>query len=281
MVVNLPICGQAEVSFQVGEYVGVHKVLVVKEMIQECLLGTDFLEKGHCVIDVKNKLLTIAGCIKPVHMLQRGECAFTCHVMVHESTVIPAFHQVQLPVNLELAQDKRVSNCIGLFEPKPEFPDKHGGLLVAHSVSPTHNGQTTVQLLNPTAVPVTLYGKETIGELSWLGKSNMVGLVEPSLDKKPAVQSEEAICKAIDEILKKVQGIMVRERKGLRALLKEHSDVISVGDGDLGRTSVLRHKIDTGNATPIHQTARRLPLSKRIGAKYDKGDAGSGYCGAS
>ena len=52
---NLPICGQAEVSFQVhGEYVGVHKVLVVKEMIQECLLGTDFLEKGHCVIDVKN-----------------------------------------------------------------------------------------------------------------------------------------------------------------------------------------------------------------------------------
>ena len=37
------------------------------------------------------------------------------------------------------------------------------------------------------AIPVTLYGKETIGELSWLRESNMVGLVEPSLDKKPAV----------------------------------------------------------------------------------------------
>ena len=34
---NLPICGQTEVSFQVGEYVGVHKVLVVKEMIQVSL----------------------------------------------------------------------------------------------------------------------------------------------------------------------------------------------------------------------------------------------------
>ena len=83
------------------EYVGVHKVRCFKEMIQECLLGTDFLEKGHCVIDVKNKLLTIAGCTKPVHMLL-GECDSTCHVMVHESTVIPAFHQVQLPVDLEL-----------------------------------------------------------------------------------------------------------------------------------------------------------------------------------
>ena len=257
---NLPICGQAEVSFQVGEYVGVHKVLVVREMIQERLLGTDFLEKGHCVIDVKNKLLTIAGCTKPVHLLL-GECAFTCHVMVHESTVIPAFHQVQLPVDLEL--EKRVPDCIGLFEPKPEFPDKHDGLLVAHSVSPTHSGKTTVQLLNPTAVPITLYGKETIGELSWLRESKVVGLVEPSLDKKPAVRSEEAICKAIEDIMKKVQGLTVSEREGLRALLKEHSDLISVGDGDLGRTSVLRHKINTGDVTPIHQTARRLPFHQR------------------
>ena len=66
------------------------------------------MEKGHCVTDVKNKLLTKAGCAKPVHMLQRGECAFTCHVMVFESTVIPAFHQVQLPVDLELAKEKSI-----------------------------------------------------------------------------------------------------------------------------------------------------------------------------
>ena len=196
---NIPICGQAEVSFQVGEYVGVHKVLVVKEMIQECLLGTDFLEKGDCVIDVKNKLLTIAGCTKPVHLFL-GECAFTYHVMVHESTVIPAFHQVQLPVDLELVQEKRVPDSIGFFEPKPEFPDKRGGLLLAHSVSPTRSGKTTVQLLNPTAVPVTLYGKEKIGELSGMRDMNMVGLVEPSLDRKPAVRSKdsEAIGKAIE-----------------------------------------------------------------------------------
>ena len=64
--------------------------------------------------------------------------------------------------------------------------------------------------------------------------------------KKPAVRSEEAICIAIENIMKKAQGLTVSEREGLRALLKEHLDVIFVGDGDLGRTSVLRHKIDTG-----------------------------------
>ena len=62
--------------------------------------------------------------------------------------------------------------------------------------------------------------------------------------------------------MKKVQDLTVSEREGLRALLKEHSDV---GDGYLGRTSysVLRHKIDTGDAAPIHQPARRLPFHQR------------------
>ena len=33
---------------KVGEHVGVHSVLVVKELTQECLLGTDFLETQLC-----------------------------------------------------------------------------------------------------------------------------------------------------------------------------------------------------------------------------------------
>ena len=48
----------------------------------------------------------------------------------------------------------------------------------------------------------------------------MVGLVEPSLDKKPAVRSEDAICKAIEEILKKVQGITVSEREGKKGSIE-------------------------------------------------------------
>ena len=101
---NLPICGQAEVSFQVGEYVGVHKVLVVKEMIQECLLGTDFLEKGDCVIDVKNKLLTIAGCTKPVRPIlllckhnKRRPCTFSwLHNTLIQHPLYHIMHQFYL-----------------------------------------------------------------------------------------------------------------------------------------------------------------------------------------
>ena len=48
----------------------------------------------------------------------------------------------------------------------------------------------------------------------------------------------------------------------LRKLLCEFSDVFSEGSPDLGRTSKVKHTTDTGDARPIRQPARRLPLSK-------------------
>eukprot|EP00731_Ephydatia_muelleri_P023225 Em0015g808a len=143
------------------------------------------------------------------------------------------------------------------------FAKDHGGVMVAHSVSPTYGGKTTIQLINPTPVPVTLYSQEKIGKLSFLQEADTVRLVEPSLDKKPKVRSEEAIRKTIDEMASKVQGLTGGEHTKFRSLLREFADVISVGDGDLGRTRVLRHKINTGDALPIHQQARRLPFHQR------------------
>ena len=61
--------------------------------------------------------------------------------------------------------------------------------MVAHSVSPTYGGKTTIQLINPTPVPVTLYSQEKIGKLSFLQEADTVRLVESSLDKKPTVRS--------------------------------------------------------------------------------------------
>eukprot|EP00731_Ephydatia_muelleri_P033154 Em0025g110a len=257
---SLVLSGQGDVLLKVGEHVGVHSVLVVKEMTQECLLGTDFLERHNCVIDLGQRTLTIAGHVTPVPLFS-GDCACTCHVLVKETVVIPAYHQVQLPV--DLASDEDFPGHVGLFEPKTDFAEDHGGVMVAHSVSPTYGGKTTIQLINPTPVPVTRYSQEKIGKLSFLQEADTVRLVEPSLDKKPKVRSEEAIRKTIDEMASKVQGLTVGEHTKFRSLLREFADVISVGDGDLGRTRVLRHKINTGDALPIHQQARRLPFHQR------------------
>ena len=40
-------------------------------------------------------------------------------------------------------------------------------------------------------------------------------------------------------------------------------DVFSAGPDDLGCTNLVKHHIDTGQARPIRQPPRRLPLTKR------------------
>ena len=123
---SLVLSGQGDVLLKVGEHVGVHSVLVVKEMTQECLLGTDFLERHNCVIDLGRRTLTIAGYVTPVPLFS-GDCASTCHVLVKETVVIPAYHQVQLPV--DLASDEDFPGHVGLFEPKTDFAEDHAVVL--------------------------------------------------------------------------------------------------------------------------------------------------------
>eukprot|EP00731_Ephydatia_muelleri_P033149 Em0025g105a len=133
---SLPLCGQAEVTLQVGSYSGVHKVLVVRDMTQQCLL---------------------------VCMLERKWAYF----------------------------------------------------LSCRKLKASGNGQP--------------------------------------------VAARNAIDKSIGVLLSDTEGLTTGERDLLQTL----GDVISVGDGDLGRTSVLRHKIDTGSALPIRQQSRRLPFHQR------------------
>eukprot|EP00731_Ephydatia_muelleri_P005922 Em0003g170a len=236
---SLPLCGQAEVT------------------LQQCLLGTDFLEQCHCVINMGTRTLTMAGVKQQVPLLG-GVRGIACHMAVQETTVIPPFHQVRLPVRLETDSDV-FKDGKGLFEPKPVFSDDHSGLLVAHSVSyVSSQGDTVIQLMNVTSTPISVYAGEKVGVLSELQEENSANTVKMSGNGQP-VAARNAIHKSIGVLLSDTEGLTTGEREKT-SLLQTLGVVISVGDGDLGRTSVLRHKIDTGS---IWQQSRRLPFHQR------------------
>ena len=43
----------------------------------------------------------------------------------------------------------------------------------------------------------------------------------------------------------------------------KHKDVFAKNKTDLGRTDIVKHKINTRTAVPVKQHPRRLPLSKK------------------
>ena len=56
------------------------------------------------------------------------------------------------------------------------------------------------------------------------------------------------------------------ETAALGSLLSKHADAFSRYKGDIGRCTLVEHRINTGNSNPIKQAQRRLPLLKREAA---------------
>ena len=67
----------------------------------------------------------------------------------------------------------------------------------------------------------------------------------------------------MERLVTEAEGLSHHERQGLSSLLKEFSDIFSRGNEDLGRTSLVYHKVNTGEANPIKQAPRRLPFHQR------------------
>lgn len=65
----------------------------------------------------------------------------------------------------------------------------------------------------------------------------------------------------IDLVEKSSKGMTQLQRQALTKLLCEYDDVFSREEYDLGTFTAIKHSIDTGNAKPIRQPARRTPLS--------------------
>src|SRR5277367_1039545 len=55
-----------------------------------------------------------------------------------------------------------------------------------------------------------------------------------------------------------------QEKIGLRQFLDEFRDVCSTGDDDIGKSNIIRHTIETGNALPIRQPLRRINPNYRL-----------------
>ena len=54
-----------------------------------------------------------------------------------------------------------------------------------------------------------------------------------------------------------------KDEKELFSLFLEFADVFSLSTKNLGHTKVLQHRIDTGNAQPVHLPPRRIPHARR------------------
>ena len=179
-----------------------------------------------------------------------------------ETTVIQGYSQIQLPpISGPQLKEPDEATHDAVLEPHAEFMERHG-LLVAHCLVSTKSTQIPVRILNPSPAPVTIYQAQKVGQLQPLHRESNVPVQGVEVRPIPRTVSNKT-SEVVKQLVAAAEDLPATARVQLQELLLEFSDVISTGPGDLGRTNLAQHRINTGDAKPIKQSVRRVPFNQR------------------
>ena len=260
---RIEIEGWFEPIIVLGHIISKHKMLVAHDLSHDCLLGMDFLLKNKVTLDLDN--LTLKRANKSVPMQVGKMCNSVCRVSLAETTVIPAHHEI-VTVGKSRSKTRGISVTAvkGILEPKSR-KNANQDILFARELIESTDGKVPVRIVNLSDENVVLYKNTVVGTIQDLSdfsvpdeKTKHSGAAGCS----PCVASVTSRAKKILEMID-MENIMVEgeKKEELLQLIREYQDVFSLGSDDLGRTNRITHIINTGDASPIRQSPRRIPMA--------------------
>ena len=132
-------------------------------------------------------------------------------------------------------------------------------VLVARAVVIPLSNTVPVRIANTSTLPVTLYKGMKVATAELVEETHVSGISEvESQCQQTANHQGEVILQ-----IPLPPELTDSQREKFLALLSHYEDVLAKCSEELGRTDVLSHRIETGDAKPIRQPARRVPLPHR------------------
>ena len=188
-----------------------------------------------------------------------------------QTHVIDANCEALIPGYLETASSTPV---IGLIEANQSLSDRHNLFGASMLACPANDGHVSIRLINPSDSPVLLHKNTIFGSFVEIAMEDVIIPVGP----EPVVASvETALPQSVgisrpqpppDENFSPSPDLSQSENSRLNSFLCSYDDIFATSNLDLGRTSIIQHKIDTGHARPIKQPPYRVSQQQR--AEIDK-----------
>ena len=152
---------------------------------------------------------------------------------------------------------------------RKKHQDRSPPLQVARTVVDGHSTDVTITIANPTNRPYELPSGTALAEITVIPKyvsysSDFPSEVVLSSADTTTSESDRPVHPTIQAILEATPLEEPEHVRAFKRILLDYQHAISL-DGELGKTSAIVHEIDTGDASPVRQQPRRLPLfAKRI-----------------
>ena len=258
-LVSFPaILGDAEYSIEAS---------VVPGLAYNVVLGRDLLHRLKAVIDVGGEVVTFSG-TNLIPFATGDQPPLVSEVRVAHTQVIEGHTEAVIPAYLSSFSSAPV---IGLIEAVPKLSGRYHLLAASSLSSPDEEGRVTFRLLNHSDIPVLLYKGTTIGTFVESSPTDLVTSFELESDVAVLDQSPPPgnTGSSNEPLLSKFQSLpspalSENQNAELNDVLRSYSDIFASSSLDLGHTSVVTHKIDTGDARPIKQAAYRVSQPQRV-----------------
>ncbi|CAC5403294.1 unnamed protein product [Mytilus coruscus] len=155
----------------------------------------------------------------------------------------------------------------GLIEPAGPFLSDNGCLIPKAMVNPRMK-YLSVRIINLSEQPVQLYRKAIIGQCKLID-SDIIEINELSRqlyarEKLYQIRNQkEVLPEYLQNLYERSITHLDKEQVKVFNLLLKYQTTFSKSKSDLGRTAIVKHKIDTGGAPPFKMQPRCLPMSNR------------------
>ena len=273
--------GQAIFSIEMGPLVLERKVTVV-DMYDEILLGADILLKEpEGVVDILGSQNVMVLKNEVISLVTIGSSK-TRKVRSADHYVIPAMSEVVVEALVDVGMESSGAHDL-LIEPDHNWNSEQLAVVAPCLVDVTRRCAVNVRILNPTTNPIsvkqdqvlgraetisdellTLFESEDPREETNLSHIRRIGQVS-DLDRSPPGEPPDVgeIPSHLTETLNRAYSVCEsnEHRDKVKHLLYRFSDAFSKDEYDLGLTHITEHVIETGNAAPIKQPPRRVPMA--------------------
>ena len=274
---TMDVIGQVTLQIEIASRIFTWDAYVAP-IQDDVLIGFDFLYHFDCVLEMRRGL-KIGGSWIDCDL--SGRHVIVARVALQSPAVIPAQSEI---LTTGLVEKDIVDPCQEIIiEPFPSGLDDHQNAVIVAATLCNYDKIETgvpVRIMNTSTEDVTLPKGKTVGfasavdnvqevadqendasviinRIRRVNHSNVRATCPP---ETPSSYPTEVLHPALNELFQNSShGLDETNKNMLHALLHKHSDTFAKSSSDMGRTGLLQHEINTRDAQPIRQPARRPP----------------------
>ena len=260
----LTILGKTPMKFVIDSHEFPFEARVIESLSYDVILGRDFLKEFCFKVDFENGSVNFPSepdplPFKGLHLNDDSgltDKAFISSVHTSRTFVIPP--QSEILVSGELNSLRKGVGINGMIIPKSDLCHRYSVFGASELVSVADDGMIPIRLVNPSFQPVKIYRRTRLPDFEEVDQNVATfelnateKIEEPSNYEQLEKHDYSQLPDLSDSILSTDDKVKFRD------LFVKYRDVFALSDSELGRTSLVQHVIDTGDATPIKQMPYR------------------------